>query len=412
MKNRGIFSAEEFGPGSSMLLGSQNKRNLLILETIRRKGEVSLGFISQQTGLNIPTISNHLDGLIKKKIVIQKGVVFTGGRPATLIELNPQTAYILGIGINLKSIVAVVINFKGEVLGEAREEVKEGDIREILKCAIGLGKEVIKKAKLDNKDVRGVGVGIAGIVDYDNGLIHWPSKIGPTYISVYLSVEEVIRKEFAPSVFIAENDATAAAFAEWWLYLGEIKNLIYIYSGVGCGMIINGELYRGSSGSAGELSIYNPEREEVLSSIENNPFYRWNLDLGIVDRAKQAIKQRKESQIFKLAKKKPENINLNVIIQAAEGGDELARELIKKTGISLGVRLAYLINLLDPELVIIGGGIEKAGTLLLASIKETVRKWSFNHSLKKVKIVSARLGEEVVAVGAANLVLRQMFANV
>jgi len=396
-----------------MLLSSQDKRNLLILETIRRKGEVSLGFISQQTGLNIPTISNHLNGLIKRKIVIQKGAVFTGGRPATLIELNPQTAYILGIGINLKSIVAVIIDFKGEILGEGREEVRDGDIREILRAAIELGKEVIKKANLTKKDVQGVGVGIAGIVDYDNGLIHWPSKIGPTYISVYLSIEEVIRKEFAPSVFIAENDATAAAFAEWWLYLGEIKNLIYIYSGVGCGMIINGELYRGSSGSAGELSIYNPEREEAFSSIENNSFfYRWNLDLGVVDRAKQAIKQRKESQIFKLAKKKPKNINLNVIIQAAEGGDELARKLIKKTGISLGVRLAYLINLLDPELVIIGGGIEKAGTLLLASIKETVRKWSFNHSLKKVKIVSARLGEEVVAVGAANLVLRQMFANV
>lgn len=413
MKNRGVFSAEGFRPGSSMMLSSQDKRNLLILETIRRKGEVSLGFISQQTGLNIPTISNHLTGLIKKKVINQKGAIFTGGRPATLIELNPQTAYILGIGINLKSVVAVVINFKGEILGEAREEVKEGDIREILKSAIDLGKEVIRKARLDKRDVGGVGVGIAGIVDYDNGLIHWPSKIGPTYISIYLSVEEVIRKEFAPSVFVVENDVTAAAFAEWWLYLEEIKNAIYIYSGVGCGMIVNGELYRGSSGSAGELSIYNPESKDLASSlIENNPFYRWNLDLGIVDRAKQAIKQGEESQIFKLAKKKPENINLNVIIQAAEGGDELAKELIKKTGISLGVRLAYLINLLDPELVIIGGGMEKAGTFLLASIKETVRKWSFNHSLKKVKIVSARLGEEVVAVGAANLVLRQMFANV
>lgn len=413
MKNRGLFSADGFGLSSSIMLNSQDKRNLLILETIRKKGEVSLGFISQQTGLNIPTISNHLNGLIKKKVVIQKGAVFTGGRPATLIELNPQTAYILGIGINLKSIVAVVINFKGEILGEAREEVKDEDIREILKSAIELGKEVIRKAGLDKRDIKGVGVGIAGIVDYDNGLIHWPSKIGPTYISIYLSVEEVIRKEFAPSIFVAENDVTAAAFAEWWLHLGEIKNAIYIYSGVGCGMIVNGELYRGSSGSAGELSIYNPERKDFASSIiENNPFYRWNLDLGIIDRAKDAIKQGKESQIFKLAKKKVENINLNVIIQAAEGGDELAKELIKKTGISLGVRLAYLINLLDPELVIIGGGMEKAGTLLLATIKETVKKWSFNHSLKKVKIVSARIGEDVVAVGAANLVLRQMFAQV
>ena len=413
MKNRGVFSDEGFGLGSGIMLSSQDKRNLLILETIRRKGEVSLGFISQQTGLNIPTISNHLNGLIKKKVVNQKGAVFTGGRPATLIELNPQTAYILGIGINLKSIVAVVINFKGEILGEAREEVKEGDIQEILKSAIELGKEVTRKANLTKKDVQGVGVGIAGIVDYDNGLIHWPSKIGPTYISIYLSVEEVIRKEFAPSVFVVENDVTAAAFAEWWLHLGQIKNAIYIYSGVGCGMIVNGELYRGSSGSAGELSIYDPERKDVASSlIENNPFYRWNLDLGIVDRAKDAIKQGEESQIFKLAKKKIENINLNVIIQAAEGGDKLARELINKTGISLGVRLAYLINLLDPELVIIGGGMEKAGTFLLATIKETVRKWSFNHSLKKVKIVSARIGEEVVAVGAANLVLRQMFASV
>lgn len=393
------------------MLSNQNKRNLLILEAIRRERQISLGTISQQTGLNIPTISNHLDGLTKKKLVLEKGAVFTGGRPATLIELNPQVAYMLGIGINLKNVSAVLINFKGEILAQAKEKVKNEDIRQILEVALEKGKEVIKKAKLTKKDVQGVGVGIAGIVDYDNGLIHWPSKIGPTYVSVYLSIEEIIRKEFASPIVLVENDATTAIFAEWWLHLPEVRDVVYIYAGVGCGMIINGELYRGATGSAGELSIYNPQAKDIDSAIENHPFHRWNLNLGVINRAKDEIKKGRESQIFKLAKKNIEKINLDTIIQAAEAGDELGNELIKKAGISLGVRLAYLINLLDPEVVIVGGGMEKAGNIFLATIKETVKKWSFNHSLKRVKIVPARIGEEVVAVGAANLVVRQMFAN-
>ncbi len=394
-------------------LSSQSKRNLLILETIRRRGEVSLGLISQQTGLNIPTISNHLNNLSREKIIVEKGAVFTGGRPATLIELNPKVAYILGIGINLKSVVVVLINFKGEILERAKEKIEKEDIQEILKTAIRLGKKIVKKARLNEEDIQGVGVGVAGIVDYDNGLIHWPSKVGPTYVSIYLSVEEIVRKEFAPSVVVIENDATVAAFAEWWLYLPEIKNAIYIYSGVGCGIIINGELYRGASGSAGEISIYNPQSKETAFAAEGeHPFYRWDLNLGIMARAKQAIEKGKETEIFKLADKKVQNIDLDIIIQAAEKGDELAKELIRKTGISLGVRLAYLINLLDPELVIIGGGMEKAGSFILAPIKETVKKWAFNHSLKKVKIVPAQIGEEVVAIGAANLVTRQMFTSV
>ncbi|MCK4859105.1 MAG: ROK family transcriptional regulator, partial [Candidatus Omnitrophica bacterium] len=258
-------------------LSSQSKRNLLILETIRRRGEVSLGLISQQTGLNIPTISNHLNNLSREKIIVEKGAVFTGGRPATLIELNPKVAYILGIGINLKSVVVVLINFKGEILERAKEKIEKEDIQEILKTAIRLGKKIVKKARLNEEDIQGVGVGVAGIVDYDNGLIHWPSKVGPTYVSIYLSVEEIVRKEFAPSVVVIENDATVAAFAEWWLYLPEIKNAIYIYSGVGCGIIINGELYRGASGSAGEISIYNPQSKETAFAAEGeHPFYRWD----------------------------------------------------------------------------------------------------------------------------------------
>ncbi len=401
MRNRSVFPE---------MLTSQNNRDLLILETIKRKGEVSLGTISQETELNVPTISNHLNDLIKKKIVLEKGEVFTGGRPATLIELNSQAAHILGIGINLKSVTAVVIDFKGKVLAKAKERIKDGDIREILKSAMNKGKAVIKKAGLNKKDINVVGIGIAGIVDYENGLIHWPSKIGPRYVSVYLSIEEVISKEFNFSNVLVENDATAAAFAEWWLYLPKIKDAIYIYAGVGCGLIINGELYRGATGSAGEISIYNPQMKDFDSlAAENHPFCRWNLNLGVVKRAKEKIKKGEKSQIFKLARNNVENIDINVIIQAAEGGDELGLELIKKVGTSLGVRLAYLINLLDPEIVIVGGGMERAGNCLLAFIKETIRKWSFNHSLKRVKIVPARIGEEVVAIGAANLAIRRMF---
>jgi len=101
-----------------------------------------------------------------------------------------------------------------------------------------------------------------------------------------------------------------------------------------------------------------------------------------------------------------------MIIEAAKAKDKIAVEIIENAGVNLGVRIAYLINLFNPEVVVVGGGIEQAGELLLGSVRKTVRQLAFEEPANTVKIVPSRLGDSAVALGAAALVLREIFAQV
>ena len=133
------------------------------------------------------------------------------------------------------------------------------------------------------------------------------------------------------------------------------------------------------------------------------------MDLGIIARAKNAIEQGIGTKIVELISGKVEGLTLGSIVTAAESGDKLAIDLIESAGMNLGTRIAYLINLFNPEVVIIGGGIEKAGELILGPIRRSIRKFAFEEPANKVRIIPSALGEDAVSLGAASLVLREIF---
>ncbi|MBL7070940.1 MAG: ROK family protein, partial [Candidatus Omnitrophica bacterium] len=212
------------------------------------------------------------------------------------------------------------------------------------------------------------------------------------------------------------NDATCAAFGEKRLSLERgVEDMLYIYSDVGCGIIIKGDIYCGAGGSAGEiqLSLDNSDIGKLNVTPERLSYLRpLGIDLGIVSRAKKAIEEGQGTKIVELISGKLDDITLVKIIEAAESGDKLAIELIEGAGVNLGTRIAYLINLFNPEVVVIGGGIEKAGELLLGPIRRTVRKFAFEEPASKVRIIPSALGEDAVALGAASLVLREIFTQI
>ena len=138
----------------------------------------------------------------------------------------------------------------------------------------------------------------------------------------------------------------------------------------------------------------------------------WGVDLGIVQEAKKAIKKSVSTEILKLAKGDADLITKDIVIQAAKKNDKLAVELIANAGKNLGVRIAYMVNLFNPAVVIIGGGVEKAGDLLLDPIKETVKKFTFEEPSNIVKITPSLLGEDAVLLGAAALAAREVFIQI
>jgi len=399
-------------------LSEKEKRNVDIFEILRKRGPISRPDISKEMGINVVTISNYIDEFIKRNLVYEKELdVSEGGRRPVLLDLNPQAGFVIGVGLNLMNMVGLLVDLKGNIVTKTQIARPRASVKEISECLLEIVREILRRSKDYTANIKGIGVGIAGLVNKENGSIHWPQKMDHyyTYASVDLPLKDLMEKEFNLPALI-ENDATAACFGEHWLDLEHgFKNVLYMFSGVGCGIMINGEVYRGALGYAGEVSIYNYKEQDQFSCTLGNTCFlkRWEMDLGIVDDVKQNLARDKERAIkfFKMTSSNIDNVDLKSVFIASRAKDPLAVGAIERAARRLGIKIAHLVNLLNPQLVVIGGGLEEAGEDFLNKVNQTVKDWSFRESTDNLKIVYSQLRENAVACGAASLVMQKIFAQ-
>jgi len=401
-------------------LTEKEKRSIDILEMLRRSGPLSRPEISQRLGVNIVTISHYVEDFIKNKLVLEKELdVSEGGRRPVLLDLNPGIAYAVGVGLNLASMIGLLVDVKGNIVLKTQTSRPGASVKEALETLSELIREIIRRSKNYTPNIKGIGIGMAGIVNKQDGSIHWPEKIDEhdyTYASVNLPLKDLIEKEFGLPVTI-ENDATAACFGEQWLNLEPgIKNLLYMISGVGCGIMINGEIYSGSKGCAGEISIHNYKQGRLFNCSLGDPCFlkRWDIDLGIVQEVKNRLRvnPKQMSQLRELTNNKIGEIDLKAIFMAARGGDSIAKEALDIAAKRMGIKVAYLVNIFNPEVVVIGGGFEEAGEEFLVKVNQVIKEWAFSEMTGDLNVVYSQLKENAVALGVASLVVRQVFANI
>ncbi len=396
----------------------KERRNIDILEIVRKHGPISRPDISKEMGINVVTISNYIDEFIKRNVVYEKELdVSEGGRRPVLLDLNPRAGFVVGVGLNLMNMVGLLVDLKGNIVTKTQIARTNTSVREIGDCLLEIVREILRRSKDYTSDIIGVGVGIAGLINKVSGTIHWPQRVGGyyTYESLDLPLRELMEKEFDLPALI-ENDATSACFGEHWHNLdNNIKNVLYMFSGVGCGIMINGEVYRGAQGYAGELSVYNYKEDKAFNCEAGNPCFlkRWDIDLGITADMKAALAHEliKAQDFYSLTSATFETLDLKSIFMAARANDALARAVLKKAATRMGVRIAYLVNLLNPQAVIIGGGFEEAGEPFLKDVVATVKEWAFSETTDDLRIVYSQLRENAVALGAASLVMQKAFGR-
>ncbi len=399
-------------------LSEKERRNIEILEILRRRGPVSRPDIAQEMGINVVTISSYIDDFIKHKLVFEKELdISEGGRRPLLLDLNAEGGYIIGVGLNLMNMVGLLMDLKGNIVTKTQIARPQPSVREIAECLLEIIRELLRRSKEYAPYIKGIGVGVAGLINKKDGSIHWPQKMDHhyTYASVDLPLKDLIQKEFNLPVLI-ENDANAACFGEHWLDLERsFKNGIYMFSGVGCGIMINGELYRGNQGYAGEVSIYNYKEDDLFNCEGARGCFlkRWDVDLGIVVDVKAMLGYDKEAamKFFRLTSSKLDNIYLKSVFISARSGDAVSRSALDMAAKRLGIKIAYLVNLLNPEVVVIGGGLEEAGEEFLNRVNLTVRDWAFREATEDLRIVYSQLRENAVALGASSLLTQKIFAG-
>lgn len=308
--------------------------------------------------------------------------------------------YYLGIDMGGTLIKIAIVDDKANVIEEA---VINTDITANPKIIIKNITDVFKKFKNYNK-VKSIGVGIAGDVDFNRGIVRFSPNL-PKWNKVQLKKE--IEKITGKKTFV-DNDANTAAIGAFWLDIkAKADNMICVTlgTGVGGGIIISKKLYRGNSGTAGEIGHITIEPKGRKCNCGN--FGCAETYIGakhIVKEAIDLLKIKKSKYILKLANNDIEKITPKLLSQAAKKGDSVAKEVWNKTGEKLGILLSDIINFFNPDNIVLCGGISNAGDLILTPAKEQINKRAFKTSAKNCKILISKYTNRLGVVGAAMLI--------
>ncbi len=390
--------------GQPELLKEINRsRAFEVLQSVR---VISRSALAQETGLSRATIAVLADELLQTGLVQEIGLGnSTGGRPPVMLQFNPDAAYALGARLHNYDWGIVVTNLDGQVLHQLEVPVPLSTPQNAVKM-LQEGLETIT-AKIDKDRIMpAIGLGTPGLVDMHSGVIKSAVDVGWSEIPI----KEMVEKTLGLPTFVV-NRSKAAALAEFWYGAGQgIKNLIYIAigTGVAAGIIHQGELYLGANSSAGELGHVTILPDGPMCLCGNRGcLQRLVSGPAIANRARQLLRQGKDSPLHTLAGNHPELISAQTVFQAAEQGDDLAQQVVKETAKYLGIALANLINLFNPELIVLGGPVGKANQILIEPVQEETRRRAMAYPLSVAKIITSSLGPDAGAIGASVLVLQQ-----
>ncbi len=315
----------------------------------------------------------------------------------------------LGVDLGGSKILTAAVNSAGAVLSRdyrltPADKGPEAVIQEILKSA----DHAAKQAGIAIKDLTAIGVGVAGLSNPATGVVFTSPHL-PGWHEVPL--RDIIERESGKKTFLI-NDANAAALGELYFGAGRgARNFIYvtISTGIGGGIIINGELYCGVIGTAGEIGHMTINDKGPRCNCGNTGCWE-SLASGsaLAREAKHRIQKGAKTSILDYAHGDLEKVTAQVVQVAAEHGDTLARELITRTGYYIGVGLASLINIFNPELIIIGGGLSNMGDMLLAPAFKVAGDRAYKEPYRAVRFALAELAGDSGVVGAAAFALKEM----
>ena len=395
------------------ILTDKERKNLAILEVVRKNGPISRTDISKATELNIVTVSNYVNHYIKKGLVIEGELdESTGGRKPVLVELNPKAGYIVGVGLNMLSMGGILVDLEINVLKEMKRERVPENSESVIQKMVDLAEEIINSSDIDRSKIAGVGVGVPGIIDERGRTIRWPQSLGDKDVSICLSIKDTFEKKLNIPT-IVENDANSAVLGEKWLGLDrEVRHMIYMFSGVGVGVLINGEIYRGATGAAGELGVASLRESKEEAFVIAPQLGRWEMDLGMVREARERLEKGEKSALRDLVGGDLSKLGFKELVRGAKEKDPLTLKIVEEGAVLLGKKVAFLVNLLNPEIVVIGGGVEDCGAGFLEALKNTVKEWAVEEASTRVSIIPSAFGENAVALGAVGIVAREIFAQI
>jgi len=379
----------------------------IILNYIRKHGSTSRAEIADKLTLSKPTVSNLVEELLTENWIREVGSgdsTIQGGRKPIQLEFNPQAGYIIGVDIGGTKIAYGIGDIDGQIIAKdvmPTQPYVENDLIQELVTRINL---LLEKANINEEQVLGIGVGNPGITDVEKGIvISAPSLQWTNY-----PLKEQLQNHFPFPVYV-DNDVNVSVLGEQWLGSAKDKKnvvLITIGTGVGSGMIINGNLYRGSNWAAGEIGYTVTDKNAAKAGY--NPIFDGFGFLenhaggpSIARRMRELLSEHPEHQL--LEKVDAANITAKDVFDYAKQQDPLAIQVINDAMDHLGFAIVNVAALFNPEIIILGGGVSRAGECLVKRLNKILK----TYLPTEVELSLTKLGDSIGIIGGMSLFLRE-----
>lgn len=402
----------------SKLLDSQEGSSLSTLKMIRLKKSViqkimlnegiTIAEVCRETQFSVPTVTKVITELIDESIVFEKGKIDTaGGRRPSIYAINPNSAFFLGVDVHRNFISVGLQNFAGEFIRISTSiKYTLENTRESLYKMCDIVDQFIIKSGVDRNKILGACIAFVGRINSEKGYSH----------NYFFFEEEPLSKIIESRIGIKtfmENDSRAMAYGEFRSGAGvEGKDVIYLNLswGFGIGIINNGLLFYGKSGYSGEFGHSSVLNNEIICQCGKKGCLETEISgQAMVRRMKEKLSEGSTTMLTN--KMAVEDITMYDIIAAAINNEDLlAIEIIEEVGEKLGHYLSLLLNIFNPDHVIIGGDLAAAGSYIKLPVQTALHKYSLNLVVEDMKLKIASLGDRAGVIGACYILRDKLFA--
>ncbi|MET3902599.1 putative NBD/HSP70 family sugar kinase [Paenarthrobacter sp. 4246] len=382
----------------------------VILEAIRRSAQgLSRVELAQIVGLSPQTISNISRRLLDQKLIVEAGKEGSGpGKPRTILRLNPAGMYAVGVHLDPAVITFVVLDLLGDVVRHSRMSTPGGDPADVITSIAAQIKVLVEESGVDASKIAGLGVAVPGPIDLDEG-----SVVEPPLLTRWNRVR--IREALSEATgleTLVDKDVTSAAVAETWAGgASGAGSFVFMYmgTGIGCGIVLNDEVVRGTSGNAGEIGhiVVDPSGPLcdcglhgcVKSSCIPQVLVAEAEAAGVLDGHREGADGPEVQERFA------------ALCDQADAGNQKAIAILDKSATLVARAVSVVTNTLDVERVVFGGPFwGRMSPYFLARVPELLDSNNAARMIHDLEVVGTGVGEDVGAIGAACLVLEHMLA--
>ncbi|MCD9185027.1 MAG: ROK family transcriptional regulator [Pyrinomonadaceae bacterium] len=398
----------KYRTGNHGFLRRQNLNG--IVQYLYENAPISRIELARLTKLNKTTVSSLIEELIKNNFVKEIGIEKSAGagRSAVLLGINPQYGFIVSVEIGTDYFYTVCADFSAKIVWKHREAFEASDQEKALQQIFSSIKEAVSFAQ-QQSGLLGIAVCVHGLIDKERGVLLFAPNSGWRDLPLY----EMLKKKFQTEILI-DNEANFAALGEQFFGAAVGNgNVLYlsISEGLGGGIVLGGKMYGGARGIAGEFGHLTLFPDGFPCRCGNRGCWETEVSISALHRnIKDEIENNPNTKIT--AKfSKIEKITVKNAVEAAENGSHIALNSLKKIGRNLGIGLASLLNIFNPDLVVLGGKLSQASDFILPEASKELSARTLSWSLENTRLAVAKFGSDAVIMGGIAAVFQEVLSN-